>query len=1135
MNRGRLRTACLAFALGLPPLGGASAAPGLGFEERVAAERAIAGVYLAHQLEDRRPFDVAVSPGVLEQRVRRSLGQSAALASYWGAPIRGEALHAEMRRIARDTRFPDRLREIYEALGNDPVTVEETLARRTLADRWARAYFARDKRIHLATLREAEALRRRLTDGSLPLLADDPRRYVTELSRVAARDAAARRDDDVELLSERRIRRRVTEDEFARLRALAPAAVGDIGPLIEEDDRFLFRVATAEGVDRATLSVYVVPKTTWDDWWSETGPAFESSAVPTVAEAASGLPEPRTASGPPTCAPSDTWDNGGLGEVPDGRTSAAAVWTGSAMVVWGGYREGVYPVTGGRYDPITDTWSRTSSVNAPVGRTGHSMVWTGNRVAVWGGVTVGGQLASGALYDPAADAWTAMATSGAPGARQNHSAIWTGSAMVVWGGYFADISGGHWLQTGGRYDPSANTWLPTSTPNAPAGRQYHSAVWTGSRMIVWGGRISGAGDVVQTGGRYDPAADSWSPTSLVGAPAARELHTAVSGGGAMIVWGGHDYVLGSPHPFASGARYNPETDSWLALPTAGAPPARQGHTAVWTGNEMIVWGGNAGTTYFDGGAIYRPETGSWASMASAGAPYPRTDHVAVWSGRELLVWAGYGSGSNYFESGGRYDPARDLWAPTYWMNPPAPRHGATAIWTGNMLIVWGGLNVDTPLATGGRYDPLTDAWSPTATAGVSRIRTSHTAVWSGSEMLVWGGEPCPATHDYGGRYDPVADTWQPIAYTSEPLFRRHHTAVWTGSKMLVWGGLTCETATSVTDSGALYDPVANVWTASSTTGAPTPREEHTAVWTGGEMLVWGGRDAATPVKYANTGGRYDPLSGVWTAMTKPGAPAGRSLHTAVWTGSKMIVWGGTGGVDFDSGGIYDPATNGWSATATTGAPSARIGHSAVWTGSAMLVWGGETSAAGIDSLATGARYDPAANTWAPTSIAKAPSARHDHVGAWLSTFMAVWGGMGEYEVDSGGRYVIDNPDGDADGVADVCDCAPGNPTVFAIPGSVTGLEFATDKTSLSWSSAAASSGTGTVYDLVRGGLAELPVGAGGSETCLASNASSATAQDVANPPVGSGFWYLVRARNLCGRGIYGRATGGAEEVSTVCP
>ena len=83
----------------------------------------------------------------------------------------------------------------------------------------------------------------------------------------------------------------------------------------------------------------------------------------------------------------------------------------------------------------------------------------------------------------------------------------------------------------------------------------------------------------------------------------------------------------------------------------------------------------------------------------------------------------------------------------------------------------------------------------------------------------------------------------------------------------------------------------------------------------------------------NTGGRYNPSTDSWTA-TSTIAPAGRWGHTAVWTGSEMIVWGGgANGTDLNTGGRYNPSTDSWTATSTTGAPAARFFHTAVWTGS----------------------------------------------------------------------------------------------------------------------------------------------------------------------------------------------------------
>src|SRR5205807_8724577 len=104
--------------------------------------------------------------------------------------------------------------------------------------------------------------------------------------------------------------------------------------------------------------------------------------------------------------------------------------------------------------------------------------------------------------------------------------------MMVWGGV-SDISG--FLITGGRYNPSTDSWTATSTANAPTRRDVHSAVWTGSEMIVWAGFEIKSDCYVNTGGRYNPSTDSWAATSTTGAPAGRGSPTAVRTGRQMNV------------------------------------------------------------------------------------------------------------------------------------------------------------------------------------------------------------------------------------------------------------------------------------------------------------------------------------------------------------------------------------------------------------------------------------------------------------------------------------------------------------------------------------------------------------------------------------------------------------------------
>ena len=108
------------------------------------------------------------------------------------------------------------------------------------------------------------------------------------------------------------------------------------------------------------------------------------------------------------------------------------------------------------------------------------------------------------------------------------------------------------------------------------------------------------------------------------------------------------------------------------------------------------------------------------------------------------------------------------------------------------------------------------------------------------------------------------------------------------------------------------------------------------------MDVWGGVDSS-PTDL-NTGGRYNPTGDSWTATNTFDAPSARDYHTAVWTGTEMIIWGGEFGsqppASLDTGGRYDPATDGWRATGITNVPHARNDHTAVWIGDKMIVLGG---------------------------------------------------------------------------------------------------------------------------------------------------------------------------------------------------
>jgi hypothetical protein len=606
----------------------------LTFEQRVAAQEAIERVYYSHQIGTSAPFEEAVPRAVIEKKVRTYLKQSVAVETFWNNPVTSDLLHQELERMAVQTRMPDRLLQLFKALGNDPLLIQESLARPALVDRLARNFFAYDATIHTKTRYEAEAFHEDLVQGRLDPWSDHPGRTVAEYLRVDVVEAGARYDQGERPIAGSQggtARIQLKRDEFDRYFASLPARVGEIGQLHEEREAFVTRVVLSKTREEIKVATVTVPKLSWDEWWHSAEGRLEEASVKALAPADDSLPVVRSEISPDAlCLADDTWTPTLHVNMPSPRAGHTAVWTGNLMVVWGGYN-GAYLNTGGRYDPALDIWSPTSTA-APSPRTGHTAVWTGSRMIVWGGNEIP-HLKTGGRYDPISNTWSATSSINAPSARVSHTAVWTGSLMVVWGGYDA-LS---YFQTGGRYNPVSDIWTPTSTTNAPTARGWHVSKWTGNLMVVWGGSPF----TLNTGGRYDPVNDTWTPTSTTNAPAARVSQTAIWTGTLMVVWGGSS---------AEGGRYDPAMDTWTPTSTTNAPSARVQNTAVWTGSVMIIWGG---ITDANTGGRYDPGNDTWTSTSQTNAPSYRYYHTAVWTGSLMVVWGGF-DGAVRIDTGASY-------------------------------------------------------------------------------------------------------------------------------------------------------------------------------------------------------------------------------------------------------------------------------------------------------------------------------------------------------------------------------------------------------------------------------------------------------------------------------------------------
>ena len=278
-----------------------------------------------------------------------------------------------------------------------------------------------------------------------------------------------------------------------------------------------------------------------------------------------------------------------------------------------------------------------SSTPSPAPRHTARMAMVGGDMVEYGGGSFFDGIDGGGRFHLDVDDWSVMATS-TPGARIYGVAVGMSDKMLVYGGW---SSATQHLGTAFVYDPASDAWTPASSTNAPSPRSFTSAVWTGSEVIVWGGCDGGmpaCGGVKGDGARYDPAADTWTPVSTTGAPGARAQHVAVWTGSEMIVWGG--YAMPSEaDPLGDGAIYDPATDAWRPMSAAGAPSPRVDPAAAWLVDKMIVWGGDGGQ---DDGYLYDPVADSWSAMATADAPEARTRFAfaATDDPPGLFVWGG---------------------------------------------------------------------------------------------------------------------------------------------------------------------------------------------------------------------------------------------------------------------------------------------------------------------------------------------------------------------------------------------------------------------------------------------------------------------------------------------------------------
>jgi hypothetical protein len=364
---------------------------------------------------------------------------------------------------------------------------------------------------------------------------------------------------------------------------------------------------------------------------------------------------------------------------------------------------------------------------------------------------------------------------------------------------------------------------------------------------------------------------------------------AVGSPSEQVLWCSQQFVVSSfkridsPVPSPSPTAPPMSPGSWATLPTAPLD-GRQSHSAVWTGHELLVWGGEVlprGPSDMDpyaasDGAAYEPITRTWREIPDAPIE-GRAAHSAFWTGVQMIVWGGRRlDGWAGITDGAAYNPTTNEWRDL----PKAPfstSGGSLAVWTGSSLVVIAGLDEQggATLAEVAAYDPALDTWVALPDLPLpSSISTS--AAWDGREVVVAAN---PAEGSSVLWTLDVDSGWQRLP---EPPFNGRNVVggifATQGTIAVPTTGLLIEDGSGIADQLFLFSRGGSRWTSAQPPGG----------WHGSGYVEGDGTVYFWPAL------AYSVDSGVWRRLP-PVADRSRSFASLTWTGSQIIAWGGASG------------------------------------------------------------------------------------------------------------------------------------------------------------------------------------------------------------------------------------------------
>jgi hypothetical protein len=295
---------------------------------------------------------------------------------------------------------------------------------------------------------------------------------------------------------------------------------------------------------------------------------------------------------------------------------------------------------------------------------------------------------------------------------------------------------------------------------------------------------------------------------------------------------------------------SPAALRWRELaPSGPTPPARRDHSLVTDGERVFLFGGR-GLEVFGDTWVFDTASGSWSEITSAQGPPARFGHNAFYdpAGQRMLLFGGQ-AGSRFFNDIWALDVNTGRWTELADQEDlPAPRYGAAGAVNsrGHFLLSHGFTNA-------GRFDdtwrlvPRIESWTEVSPEGERPLeRCLMRAVWdSRSERLLMFGGQSTGRPFLGDLWELADGEWRELTTNTSPSPRNFYAMAFDADagRVVLYGGNTQDGPVSDV---WFFDSASDSWTQPEAIGEePSPRFGHDAVWLpGGVMLIFGGRDAS---------------------------------------------------------------------------------------------------------------------------------------------------------------------------------------------------------------------------------------------------------------------------------------------------